>query len=107
MSIANNLVLVAMLFVLNMSYGYFFVTRTNRKIAERFKNYVPAESVDKMCQHPDQLVSMAGESREVTMLFSDVSGFATISEGMDSKNLSNLMNEFLTPLSRVISKHKG
>jgi adenylate cyclase len=107
MSIANSLVLVTVLFVLNMSYGYFFVTRTKRQITERFKNYVPAELVDEMSQHPEQLVSMAGESREMTMLFSDVRGFTTISEGMDSKNLSKLMNEFLTPLSRVISKHQG
>ncbi|MEQ1527365.1 MAG: adenylate/guanylate cyclase domain-containing protein [Gallionella sp.] len=107
LSIANSLLMVTMLFVLNMSYGYFFATRTKRQITERFKNYVPAELVDEMSQHPEQLVSMDGDSREMTMLFSDVRGFTSISEGMDSKNLSKLMNEFLTPLSRVISKHEG
>ncbi|NOU01572.1 MAG: CHASE2 domain-containing protein [Gallionella sp.] len=107
MPTANSLIMVMLLFVLNMSYGYFFVTRTKRQITDRFKNYVPSELVDEMSQHPEQLVSMQGESREMTMLFSDVRGFTTISEGMDSKVLSQLMNEFLTPLSRVISKHQG
>ncbi len=107
MPVANSLLMVVLLFVLNMSYGYFFVARTKRQITDRFKNYVPSELVDEMSRHPEQLVSMAGESREMTMLFSDVRGFTTISEGMDSKALSQLMNEFLTPLSRVISKHQG
>jgi adenylate cyclase len=40
-------------------------------------------------------------------LFSDVRGFTTISEGLDPKDLSLLMNEFLTPLSRVIYSHRG
>jgi adenylate cyclase len=107
MSIANSLLMVALLFVLNMSYGYFFVTRTKRQITERFRNYVPFELVDEISKHPEQLLSMEGESREMTILFSDVRGFTTISEGLDPKILSQLMNEFLTPLSRVISKHEG
>jgi adenylate cyclase len=107
MPVANSVLMIALLFVANMSYGYLFVARTKRQITERFKRYVPSELVDEMSEHPEQLVSMAGESREMTMLFSDVRGFTRISEGMDSKVLSQLMNEFLTPLSRVISKHQG
>jgi adenylate cyclase len=59
-----------------------------------------------MSERPEQ-VSMEGHSREMTILFSDVRGFTTISEGLDSKELSLLMNEFLTPLSRVVYKHRG
>jgi adenylate cyclase len=43
----------------------------------------------------------------MTVLFSDVRGFTTISEGLDPKALSRLMNEFLTPMTRVIHKHRG
>lgn len=50
---------------------------------------------------------MEGESREMTVLFTDVRGFTTISEGLDPKALSALMNEFLTPLTEVIYKHRG
>jgi len=50
---------------------------------------------------------MEGESREMTVLFTDVRGFTTISEGLDPKALSMLMNEFLTPLTEVIYKHRG
>lgn len=106
MPIANSLVMVAMLFALNMSYGYFVESRTKRQITNLFGQYVPSELVDEMSKHPDS-VSMVGESREMTVLFSDVRGFTSISEGLDPKELSLLMNEFLTPLSRVVYKHRG
>ena len=50
---------------------------------------------------------MEGESRELSVLFTDVRRFTTISEGLDPKELSRLMNEFLTPLTRIIYKHRG
>ena len=106
MPIANSLVMIALLFALNMSYGYFVESRTKRQITNLFGQYVPSELVDEMSKHPDS-VSMEGDSREMTVLFSDVRGFTTISEGLDPKELSLLMNEFLTPLSRVVYKHRG
>lgn len=107
MPVANSLVMVALLFALNMSYGYFVESRTKRQITHLFGKYVPSELVDEMSKNPEQVVSMEGESREMTILFSDVRGFTSISEGLDPKELSQLMNEFLTPLSRVISKYQG
>ncbi|MBK9160849.1 MAG: adenylate/guanylate cyclase domain-containing protein [Nitrosomonadales bacterium] len=105
--VANSLLMISLLFALAMSYGYFVESRTKHQITHLFGKYVPAELVDEMSKHPEQVVSMEGESREMTILFSDVRGFTTISEGLDPKELSQLMNEFLTPLSRVISKYHG
>ena len=104
---AGGLIMVFALFALNMTYGYFVESRTKRQITHLFGKYVPTELVDEMSKHPEQVVSMEGESREMTILFSDVRGFTTISEGLDPKELSQLMNEFLTPLSSVISNHHG
>ena len=67
---------------------------------------MPPELVDEMAENPEQF-SMEGESREMSVLFSDVRGFTTISEGLDPKELSQLMNEFLTPLTQVIYRHRG
>ena len=106
MPVANSLVMIALLFALNMSYGYFVESRTKRQITGLFGQYVPSELVEEMAEHPES-VSMEGESREMTILFSDVRGFTTISEGLDPKELSLLMNEFLTPLSRVVYKYRG
>ncbi len=106
MPVANSVVMIALLFALNMSYGYFVESRTKRQITGLFGQYVPSELVEEMAKHPES-VSMEGESREMTILFSDVRGFTTISEGLDAKELTLLMHEFLTPLSRVIYKHRG
>ncbi len=104
--LAGGLTMVFALFALNMTYGYFTTERTKRQITGLFGQYVPSEVVDEMSKNPEQ-VSMEGESREMTVLFSDVRGFTTISEGLEPRELSLLMNEFLTPLSRVIYSHRG
>lgn len=106
MPVANSVVMIALLFALNMSYGYFVESRTKRQITGLFGQYVPSELVEEMAKHPES-VSMEGESREMTILFSDVRGFTTISEGLDPKELTLLMHDFLTPLSRVIYRHRG
>lgn len=106
MPVANSLVMIALLFALDMSYGYFVESRTKRLITGLFGQYVPSELVEEMSQHPES-VSMEGESREMTILFSDVRGFTSISEGLDAKELTVLMNAFMTPLSRVVYKHRG
>ncbi len=105
--LASGMLMILGLFALDMSYGYFVEARIKRQITSLFGKYVPSELVDEMSKNPEQVVSMEGESREMTILFSDVRGFTTISEGLDPKELSQLMNEFLTPLSRVIYKHHG
>jgi len=104
--IAGGFMMIVALFALNMSYGFFVVSRSKRQITNLFGQYVPKEVVSEMSERPES-VSMEGEGREMTILFSDVRGFTTISEGLDPKELSLLMNEFLTPLSRVVYKHRG
>ncbi|HEX5337728.1 MAG TPA: adenylate/guanylate cyclase domain-containing protein [Gallionella sp.] len=107
MPVENSTGVILLLFALDMSHGYFVESRVKRQITGLFGKYVPGELVAEMIRHPEQVVSMEGESREMSVLFSDVRGFTSISEGLDPKELSLLMNEFLTPLSRVVSKHQG
>jgi adenylate cyclase len=104
--LASGVLMVLLLFGLNMSYGFFVESRAKKQIAGRFGQYVPPELVDEMSRHPERF-SMDGESREMSVLFSDVRGFTTISEGLDPKELSQLMNQFLTPLTQVIYRRRG
>ena len=97
--LASGVLMILLLFALNMSYGFFVESRAKRQITGLFGQYVPPELVDEMSQNPERF-SMEGESREMSVLFSDVRGFTTISEGLDPKQLTQLMNEFLTPLTR-------
>ena len=104
--IASGVLMILTMFVLNMSYGYFVETRGKRQLTGLFGHYVPPELVDEMAKRPDNY-SLEAESREMTVLFSDVRGFTTISEGLNPKDLSALMNEFLTPMTRVIHERRG
>jgi adenylate cyclase len=104
--LAAALTMILLLFTFNMAYGFFVEARGKRQITGLFGQYVPPELVDEMAKDPEKF-SMEGESREMTVLFTDVRGFTTISEGLDPKALSLLMNEFLTPLTEVIYRHRG
>lgn len=104
--LASPVLLIISLFVLQMSYGFFVESRGKRALAKLFGQYIPPELVDEMSDDPTD-VMMEGQSKEMTVLFSDVRGFTTISEGLDSKELSQLMNSFLTPMTRVIHNHRG
>jgi adenylate cyclase len=104
--LAAGLVMILLLFTFNMAYGFFVEARGKRQMTGLFGQYVPPELVDEMSKDPAHY-SMEAESREMTVLFTDVRGFTTISEGLDPKALSQLMNEFLTPLTEVIYRHRG
>ena len=104
--IATTWLMMTILYLLNMSYGFFVESRGKRQLTGLFGQYVPPELVDEMAKDPTQ-ISMEGESREMTVLFSDVRGFTTISEGLDPKELTQLMNEYLSPMTYVIQKHRG
>jgi adenylate cyclase len=94
------------LFMAHLIYGYFIEARGKREISKLFGQYVPPELVEEMAAHPEQ-ISMEGESREMTVLFSDVRSFTSISEKLDAKELSAMMNVYLTKQTAIIQKHRG
>jgi adenylate cyclase len=106
MPLAATVLMIAVMFMLSMSYGFFVESRAKRQITGLFGQYVPPELVDEMSEDPEKF-TMEGESREMSVLFSDVRGFTTISEGLTPKQLTRLMNEYMTPMTRIIHKHRG
>ena len=104
--LASGIIMMLVMFLLNMSYGFFVETRGKRQLTGLFGQYVPPELVDEMSRAPDQY-SLEAESREMTVLFSDVRGFTTISEGLNPKQLAELMNQLLTPMTHIIHDNRG
>lgn len=94
------------LFMAHLLYGYFIESRGKREISKLFGQYVPPELVEEMAARPEA-VSMEGESRDMTVLFSDVRGFTGISEALDARELAALMNAFLTKQTAVVHRHRG
>lgn len=104
--ITSGLLLTALLYGLNMSFGYIEEAQSRKVITGLFGHYVPPDLVREMSKDPTRF-TLEGESREMTVLFSDVRGFTSISEGMEPRELTRLMHEFLTPLSRAIYDQQG
>ncbi|NOT65231.1 MAG: adenylate/guanylate cyclase domain-containing protein [Methylotenera sp.] len=104
--LASLLVMIAAIYFVNMSYGFFVESRGKRQLAGLFGQYVPPELVDEMAKDPESF-NLEGESREMTVLFSDIRGFTNIAEDLDPKQLTQLMNEFLTPMTQVIHHNRG
>ncbi|NUU44714.1 CHASE2 domain-containing protein [Tardiphaga robiniae] len=79
-----------------------------RRIRSAFSQYLSPALVAQLAQSPEKLV-LGGEEREMTIMFSDVRGFTTISESYkhDPHGLTTLMNRFLTPLTNAILDRKG
>jgi adenylate cyclase len=79
-----------------------------RQIRSAFGQYLSPALIEQLAQSPEKLV-LGGEEREMTIMFSDVRGFTTISESFkhDPQGLTALMNRFLTPLTNAILARKG
>jgi adenylate cyclase len=105
--LASSVAMILLLFTLNMAYGFFIEARGTRLITNLFGQYVPPELVEKMAANPEQF-NMAPRAEELSVLFSDVRGFTTISEALSPEDLSHYINEYLTTMSLVIrERHRG
>lgn len=104
--LSSSLLLLAILFTYIMSWGFFVETQNKRSITRLFGQYVPPDLVDEMAKSPES-ISLEGKSKELTVLFSDVRDFTSISEGLSASELSALMNAYLTAMTRLIHKHRG
>jgi adenylate cyclase len=82
--------------------------RQRKQVRGQFAQYMSPVLVEQLAQSPERLV-LGGEEREMTIMFSDVRGFTTISESYkhDPQGLTALMNRFLTPLTNAILARKG
>ncbi|HLG25386.1 MAG TPA: adenylate/guanylate cyclase domain-containing protein [Candidatus Gracilibacteria bacterium] len=99
------LVLVA---VFISTYMYRYVTEFKDKLALKgaFSKYVNPQIVDQILKHPEQL-KLGGERKPVTVLFTDIAHFTTISEKLKPESLVALLNEYLSAMSSVIMAEGG
>jgi adenylate cyclase len=104
--LASSLTLILILFLLNFLYGFVVEWRGKRQLSNLFGQYVPPELVDEMNDDPKSYLKGA-ETREMSVLFSDIRGFTSISESLSAADLSELMNLYLTPMTAIIHKTRG
>ena len=92
------------------AYGVKFVSEFLQKqqIKKQFGTYLSPAMVEKLQQNPD-LLKLGGESRELSIMFTDVRGFTSISEhyGKDVQGLTSIMNRYMTAMTAKILEHQG
>ena len=78
--------------------------RDKRRIRETFGKYVSPKVVDQILEHPPEL---GGVDKELTVFFSDIRGFTTLSEAMTPQELVNHLNVYLTEMTDIILEYQG
>jgi adenylate cyclase len=104
--LAMTLYTLFAIYTINMLFGYFFETRARSHMDSLFGQYVPPDLVKAMSRDPEHY-SLASEKRELSVLFTDIRGFTSISEGLDAGELSQLMDEYLTPMTQIVHETEG
>jgi adenylate cyclase len=85
-------------------YRVFFEEQEKRKIRGAFQQYVSPEVIRRLLTDPERVQP---RKTEVTVLFSDIRGFTTISEKLDAQELAGLLNAYLTDMTKIIFRHQG
>jgi adenylate cyclase len=88
--------------------GYKIMTEEEnvKYIRSTFSKFVSKEIVDELLKNPEK-AELGGAKREVTVFFSDIVGFTTLSEGMSPEELVSQLNEYLSVMTDSIIEYKG
>jgi adenylate cyclase len=97
---------VVMTFTVVTATNYVREGRKRRLTQELFGKFVSSKVVDRLVARPDQL-KLGGEKAELSVMFSDLSGFTTLSEKMTSDVLLTLLNRYLNEMSELIYEREG
>ncbi|WP_440905783.1 CHASE2 domain-containing protein [Catenovulum sp. SX2] len=90
----------------NVAIGYAAESNQKKVIKGFFDQYVPPAHIDKMLSDPSS-VSFDGERKVMSVLFSDIRSFTTISERLSATELKQLLNQYFSPITKSILDHKG
>lgn len=91
----------------SISYRVFFEEREKRKIRKQFGMFLSPDVIALIEKDPEKYFRTGGETKELTILFSDIRDFTTISEGMSPDELVRVLNEYFNAMTDVLYKNLG
>lgn len=88
-----------------LMYRYGITERRSKHIRGLFSKYVHEQVLEELLKHPD--IVLGGEKRHMSILFSDVRGFTTLSESLDPAELTTLLNDYFSAMTPHVLEEKG
>jgi adenylate cyclase len=104
--ISTPILLIFFSFIGHTLYHYIISQKEKRMIRGAFSHYVPEKVVNEIIANPEKL-KLGGEERIITVLFSDIVGFTTISEKLTPPDLVKLLNEYLSEMTDIVLLNNG
>ena len=96
--------------IVNLFINEYYLFKSKEKqekfIKDAFQNYLSPSLLHQLIKNPEQL-KLGGTQKEVTMLFTDIRGFTTISENLTPTEIVSILNEIFTRLSKIIMDNEG
>lgn len=89
-----------------VAHSYITEKKSKQEIRDAFGKYVSPVVIEELIKNPDKL-KLGGEKRKITILFSDIAGFTTISETLGPEKLVELLNDYLTDMTEIVLKRNG
>ena len=103
---AGAVILTLFLTATFITDGFLKENASKKMLKGMFDQYVPPAHIDKMMADPDSY-SFSGESKELTVLFSDIRSFTNISETLSAQELKHMLNSYFTPITKEIFDRNG
>ena len=88
------------------AFQYLTEEREKRRIRMAFQTYVGTEVTELLAADPSRL-RLGGDRRPLTIFFSDIRGFTTVSEGLAPETLGELLNDYLGEMTTIVFRHRG
>ncbi|MBN1571788.1 MAG: adenylate/guanylate cyclase domain-containing protein [Deltaproteobacteria bacterium] len=105
-AILPPLLTIALCYTVLTLIRYITVERAGRQIKNAFQFYVSESVVREILKDPSML-TLGGERKDISVLFSDIKGFTSLSEGLLAEDLVQILNEYLTKMTDVVFSHMG
>lgn len=105
-NLASAISLILLLGFFHTSFNFIVAQKSKRHLTRIFGQYIPKQLVNEF-DIDEAKLSLSGENKHMSVLFSDVRNFTNISEKMQSQALTKMMNAFLTPITEDIHHHQG
>jgi len=100
-----NLEIITVSFAM-VIFKYMTEEKTRKEYKHAFQHYLSPNLVDEILKDPSQL-RLGGEKKELSVMFSDIRGFTSLSEGLTPETVVSILNEYLTPMTNVVFNNGG